>query len=157
MQLPVKAFQQLSIEDKVRFFVHIQSLLVKYHPNSDFIFREDNTVKRLEQAKDLVVKYKGLCYADEHIAVLFNKILISDTTDAVKALRENMFQPPKDNYNGVSIDFVVFRSMNDCLAFCKSQYDPQIKHIIYSKAGRPQIYRAEDLIAHSLHIPIGVP
>jgi hypothetical protein len=157
MNLSTKPFQQLSIEDKARFFVHIQSLLVKYHPNSDFIFRQDNSVKRIAQAKDLFVKYKGLCYADENIAILFNKIFISDPTDAIKALRENMFQPPNENYNGVSLDFVVFRSMNDCLDFCKSQYDPQIRHIIYSKTGRPQIYRAEDLIARTLHLPIGVP
>lgn len=153
MLLEVKPFQSLSVEEKAQFFAHGQSLLIQFHPNSDFIFRQSNVKDRLNEAKSLAHKYQGLCYADDNICVLFNKIVVSDPKDAVATLQANMFRPPHENYNGVSIDFVVFREIKDCMGFCQKQYDPKIQYVVYSKAGKPKIYKTEELMSHVFHMP----
>lgn len=150
----VKPFQNMTVEEKAQFFVHVQRLLVAHHPNSEYVFREDNIKERMAQAKSLVKKYQGLCYSDDNICVLYNKIFVTDPNDPVQALKDNMFQPTREDYNAVSIDFVVFRDMKDCLNFARGEYDPKIKYVVYSKGGKPRIYETAKLMSKSFHIPM---
>lgn len=149
-----KEFQKLSVEERVDFFVKCQAILIAYHPNSEFLFTEANTKERLAYVATLNEKYKGYCYANEHICILFNKIYIGDPNDSIGALQANIYKEPQENYNAVSIDFVVFRDLKDCLQFCKDHYDPRIAYLMFVKNNQPKIYKTEKFISRILSIPI---
>jgi len=157
MQQPVTPLQKLSVEEKARLFVHAQKLLVQHHPRSEFIFREDNVGIRMKQVKELVSQYKGFCYADDNIVVLFNYIMVTDDQDAVSALQAHKFKEPSNPFNGVSIDFVVFRKLQDCMDFCKANYNPDIRHIVYSHEGKPRIIDTPTLLSKTLRLPKSTP
>jgi hypothetical protein len=157
MNLSVKSFQATSSQEKLEFFVHTQRLLTTHHPESPFIFREDNVMERMEYVKNLSSRYQGFCYANDQVAILFNKIMVADIQDPVAALQNHKFKPAADPYNAVSIDFVVFRDIKDCLDFCQTQYDPFIKHVVYVKNGRPQIFETARLVSRIFNMPMARP
>lgn len=152
--LGVKPFQELTNVEKVEFFLKCQQLLRDFHPKSDFIFRENNVAERMRHVAALSAKYKGFCYSNENICVLFNKIYVADERDPVTSLRENMYREPAKEYNAVSIDFVVFRNLNDCMEFSKAQYEPRIAYTVFVKNNQPKIYKTEKFISRILSIPI---
>ena len=153
----IRRFQELTTQEKINFFLHGQTLLTTYHPTSEFIFRRSNIKERTLYIKELVTKYKGLCYSDENILVLFNKVFVANTHDPVVTLKDHMYKEPNEAYNAVSIDFVVFRHLKDCEAWIRSNYDPRIRFVVYVKNGTPQIFATPDLIARVLHLPISAP
>lgn len=140
------SFESLTQESKVGFFVKCQELMVKYHPNSPFVIREDTLEKALNLFHDNITRYKGFCYTDENICVLWNYILVSDPVDVNRVVVENAYKEPNPDFNGVSIDFAVFRQMSDCLAFIKKHNNERIKHILFIRDGVPKIYSAEVLL-----------
>ena len=155
--MSMRLFQDLTLQEKIDFFVHGQELLLKHHPDSDFLIRQSNVKERITFAQELMTKYQGLCYMDENIIVLANKVFVTNEHNAVNTLKEHMFKPPVEHYNAVSIDFVVFRQMNDCMEWVRGNYDPRIRFVVYVKNGTPQIYPTEKLISKSLHVPMAVP
>ena len=52
-------FQSLSQSQKIDFFIQCQILLLKYHPTSPFIIREDGLAKSLEAFRDNIEKYRA--------------------------------------------------------------------------------------------------
>jgi hypothetical protein len=142
----MKQFGQISKEDRVEFFLKCQDILIKYHPNSPYVVRESNVDKTVDGLCANINKYNGYYYSDENICVLWNHIYVSDPKDVRQTLVENAYKPPHPNYNGVSIDFAVFRKMEDCLSFVKSNYTPQIEHILFVREGNPKMYKASQLL-----------
>lgn len=157
MSTQVKKFQDMSVRDKIDFFVKCQDLMVKHHPNSDFVIRQNNIESRIKHAKNLIEKYQGLCYMDDSVCILFNKINVDSPDHPIPALRANMMKPPVEHYNAVSIDFVVFKNIKDCASFCQQNYDPRIEYVLYIKGGKPKIYKTRDFISHIFQIPIAWP
>jgi hypothetical protein len=149
----IKLFSEMTKEEKIAFFLSCQKLLVDHHPNSPFIFNYKNYKDKLLYAKDLISSYKGLCYQGEHVIALFNRIIVRDPLDPIRAIKENMFQPPNPRYNAVGIDFVVFRRLEDCSEFCRSVYVPQMEYVIYVKNNHPKIYKTPELLTQLLHLP----
>jgi hypothetical protein len=147
-------FTTLSKEQKIDFFIQCQKLLIAHHPKSEFIFTEKNLKSRLEHVKDLSIKYKGFCHFNENICLLYNKIKINNINEPIQALKENMYQPPKDDFNAMAIDFVVFRKLEDCLRFCRDNYDDRIKYIMFIKNNKPKIYETKKFVSNILNIPI---
>lgn len=145
--MSVKLFTELRKAEKVDFFKGCQELLIKYHPNSEFIIRENNLNQRLQYAIDFCNRYKGYTYASDSVKVLFNKIKLTDPNNPIQAIKEHAYKEPRSDYNAVSIDFVVFRAINDCLEFCKENYDPRIEFIVFVKNGKPKLYRADNLLS----------
>ena len=152
----VRLFQTLSKEEKIAFFLHGQNLLLKYHPNSSFIIYQRSLQERLAHIKTIAAQYNGLVYRDDNICVLFNKIYVVDPKDPVQALKDSKFKAPVDHYNAVSIDFVVFRELNDCLNWTQNNYEPRIRHVLYVKNSKPQIYQTEELMSKVFKIPMSV-
>jgi hypothetical protein len=146
-------FQSLSFNDKVEFFVKCQELLVAHHPESEFIFTKENLESRRHWVDDFLTKYKGYAYADENICVLFNKVRVDDPKNPTKVLKDAMYQPPREDHNAVSIDFVVFKKLGDCMNFCKSNYSPHIEWIIFVKKNEIKLYKTKDLLVH-LNAPL---
>jgi hypothetical protein len=151
--IEIQPFQGLRRDQKVDFFIKAQELLIKYHPDSEFLFRQNNAQERLKIAKDLMAKYKGMCYADSNVIVLYNKVMVNEL-DPITILRDHMFHEPSNPYNAVTIDFVVFRELTDCMMWVKNQYDPQIKFVVFVKNNQPQMYRTEKLISKIFNMPI---
>jgi len=120
--------------------------MLKHHPNSPFIIRERTLDKALEAFQDNILRYQGYCYADENICVLWNKIIISDPLNVNRAITENAYQPPNPNFNAASIDFAVFRKIDDCFAFIKQNNESQMKHILFIREGKPKIYPIETIL-----------
>lgn len=149
-----KLFQDMSKDEKDDFFLKCQGLLLAYHPDSEFIITKENVQKRIKHIQDLSTQYKGFCCKTDTICALFNKIKIKDINNPIEALRDNMYQPPKEDFNAISIDFVVFRHLNDCLQFCKENYHSKIKYVMYIKDNKPRIYKTENLISKVLGVPI---
>jgi hypothetical protein len=157
MNNKVKKFQDLNVRDKIEFFVKCQDLLSKYHNKSDFVIRQNNIESRILHAKNLIQRYQGLCYMDDNVCVLFNKINIDDPNKPIPALRAHMMKPPIEHYNAVSIDFVVFRNIKDCASFCQQNYDTRTEYVVYIKGGKPKIYKTRDFISHIFQIPVSLP
>lgn len=139
-------FQSLSKEEKIEFFVKCQSLLVAHHPDSEFILTKENWRDRIGFARNFIERYKGYCYADDNICVLFNKVKIIDPKDPIKALKDHIYQEPAIDFNAYSIDFVVFKKLADCLGFCLAQYSPQIVYVLFVKNNEVKLYEAARLL-----------
>jgi len=139
-------FNKIAQEDKIEFFLRCQDILIKYHPNSPYVVRENNLEKTIEGLCSNINKYNGYYYSDENICVLWNHIYVTDPNNPTQTLVENAYKLPHPNYNGVSIDFAAFRKMEDCLSFIKNNYTPQIEHILFVKEGNPKLYRANQLL-----------
>jgi hypothetical protein len=147
MNTPAR-FQELTKEQQVDFFIKCQELLVKYHPNSQFLFTKENLEERRHWVEGFLKKYKGYVYADDNICVLFNKVRVDDARNPQKTLKDYFYSEPAENFNAVSIDFVVFRKLGDCMEFCKSQYSPQIEWIVFVKNNELKLYKTKDLLVH---------
>ena len=139
-------FQSILLGEKIDFFIKCQELMLKYHPDSQFIVREKALPKTLEAFSDNIIKYKGYCYKDDNICVLWNKIIVSDSKNVNRAVKENAYKPPQDNFNGVSIDFAVFRKISDCFLFIKNNYEPQMKYVLFIREGKPKLYPIETIL-----------
>lgn len=135
-----KNFTEATDLEKVDFFVHCQKLLIKFHPQSPFLCRRDNIKQRIQHILNFFNNYKGLCLWDENVCVLYNKIVVTDDKDPVYALRTNMFKPADPNYNAITIDFVVFRTMEDCKNIVPSVYEPRLQYAIFVKNNKVKIY-----------------
>ena len=153
MQEP-KLFQSLSKEEKANFFVKCQEILINHHPESEFIFRQDNVKDRMEFARSFLNKYKGFAYSNNEICLLFNKVVVKDPKNPVKVIKDHVYQPPQANFNAFSIDFVVFRKLVDCLSFCKFYYTPQIEYLLFVRHNDVKLYKADQLIQKMANVPL---
>ena len=149
----LQQFNKLHTKDRIDFFIKCQDLLIKYHPDSPFIITKDNLKERLTYSNDIFNKYSGMCYSDANVAALFNYVKLNDPNDPIKALKEHQFKEPTVDYNCVSIDFVVFRHLHDCLGFCKTNYNSNIEYIIFSKDGKPKVHKTMDIMTKVLKVP----
>ena len=137
-----KLFNSLSTEEKINFFVDCQKLLIKHHPDSEFLIREDNLKEAVEIFIDKINNYKGNFYYDDNIFVLWNYIFIEDPQDINSELIKNSYKEPHPNYNAVSLDFVACRNWADTFNFIKQTNEDKIKYILLVKHGNPKIYRS---------------
>lgn len=144
--MPNKLFTSLSQEEKIDFFIKCQSLLVKYHPESEFIFRQDNYETRKQFVKDFVNNYKGFCFSDDNICILFNHVHVENPDDPIKILKDHIYQAPKEDFNCVSVDFVVFRELHDCAKFVGDNNAPNIKYVLFVKNNEIKLYETEKLV-----------
>jgi len=150
----LQQFSKLHKQDKIDFFIKCQKLLIDYHPNSPFIFNENNINERMTYAGDIFNKYKGMAYTDENVCALFNYIRLDDPNDPIKALKEHIFKEGAPNYNAISIDFVVFKELKDCLNFCKTNYNGNIEYVIFVKDGKPKVHKTIEFISRILKMPV---
>lgn len=139
-------FQSLSIEERIEFFVKCQEMLIKYHSSSGFVIRENTLEKAVASCQGNIHKYNGFVYSDDNVCVLWNHIKVSDSSDVQRILKENAYQPPHPQYNGVSIDFAVFRHIKDCLDFVKKNQTPQMEYVLFIREGRPKLYPISDIL-----------
>ena len=136
-------FLSLTPEQKVDFFVKCQELLIKYHPDSEFLAREGNFNEILDRVYENIGKYKGYYYMNDNMCVLWNHVYISDKEDVNKSLKDNAYKPPHPDYNGVSFDFVALREKNDMFQFIRENKEDRIKYILSVKRGVPRFYPIE--------------
>ena len=141
-------FNLLSDDDKVAFFLHCQSLLALYHPTSKFAFRDDNIVERLQYVENIFTKYKGFCFTDNNVAILYNKVKVTeeDLKNPAKVMRDNLYKESPIDFNTVNFDFVVMKNLRNCFPFIKSHYDPKVINVIYVRDGKPTVYKTSELI-----------
>lgn len=139
-------FQSLNQKEKIDFFVQCQALMLRHHPNSSFIIKENKLKQSLEVFHDNIQRYQGYVYSDENICVLWNKIIVSDATNVNRVVTENAYLPPNPNFNAVSIDFAVFRKIEDCFLFIKNNQEEQMKHVLFIREGKPKIYPLEQIL-----------
>lgn len=114
--------------------------MLKHHPNSPFVVREDALPRVLDVFANNIQKYKGFYYTDDNVCVLWNYILVSDPHDMRRILGENIYKGPHPDFNGVSIDFAVFRQLKDCLEFVGANNNERIKHVLFIRDGNPRLY-----------------
>lgn len=139
-------FQSLDQNQKIDFFIQCQKLMIKHHPGSSFIIREKNLNKALDSFCANINQYKGFVYSDANICVLWNHIFVEDPKNINKILTDNAYRPPNPAFNGVSIDFAVFRKMEESLLFIRQNYQPQIKHVLFIREGHPKLYDADAIL-----------
>lgn len=140
-------FNELSEAAKADFFVKCQELLIQHHPDSPFIITKENWGTRRPNML-VLLDYKGFCYRNNDVCVLYNLIRVEDPKDIPRIVRETFFQPPHPDYNAIAIDFVVFKELKDCLEFCKTRYEPRIANVVYVKNNEPKVYPTDKLLAH---------
>lgn len=142
----IKLFQSLSNEEKIQFFSQCQDILIKYHPNSEFLVTKENWLDKKHFALEFINKYKGYTYYNDRICILFNKVRIEDSRNPIKSLRDHLFKPSVDNYNAYCIDFVAFNKLAHCLEFVKQEYIPQIEYILFVKNNEVKLYKTDKLV-----------
>lgn len=147
-------FVDLKAEEKVNFFVHCQKLLTENHPNSPFICRAGNIKIRLAHMKGFVTSYKGLCYQDENVCALYNKIVLTNPTEPELAVRDHMYKAPSEHYNAMVVDFVVFREIKDCSKFVQLEYNANIQHVLFVRHNKVKVYQTIDFLKQILNIPV---
>lgn len=152
MPIIQKEFTQLTINEKIEFFVHCQKLLVEFHPTSPFVFHQGNIQDRIKHIKSFTTYYKGLCYQDENVCALYNKIFISDISEPEQAVKAQMYQLPAENYNAFIIDFVVFKHINDCVEFVKTNYNNKIQYVLYVKNNKVKLFPVINFLSQILNI-----
>jgi flagellar biosynthesis regulator FlaF len=139
-------FQSLTQDQKIDFFIQCQILLIKHHPTSSFVIREKGLDKALEAFRDNIHRYKGFYHRDENVCILWNHIFISDPKSPRKALTENAYKEPHLDYNAISIDWAVFRKMEDIFKFVKENYEERIEYVLFIREGNPKIYEAANIL-----------
>lgn len=149
-----KAFADMSKVEQVDFFVHCQQLLVAYHPESPFICRKDNIKERLAQMKQWVQLYKGMCYWDDHVCTLYNRIVVNRVDDPAQALKANLYKPPAEHYNTIVIDFAAFRDIKDCISFVQTHYETKLQYILFVKHNKVKLYPTAQFVSQLLNMPI---
>ena len=150
MQNP-ELFQNLISEEKVNFFVKCQEILIKYHPESPFVFTTNKLDDKKAFFKQFYERYQGYTYRNDNICILFNKIRVKDPRDPVKAIKDALWKEPAEDYNAYAIDFVVFSEMAQCLEFCKAQYEERIKFILFGRNNDIKIYETKKLLSKLEH------
>ena len=140
-------FPSLSLENKINFFIKCQEILVTYHPESPFIFRENNVEERLSFFKDFAQKYKGFVYMEEDLCVLYNKIHLRDINNPITDIKSKIYQPPDPNFNCYMIDWAVFENLRDVKKFIKKEYSSQIKYVAWAKNQDIKVYPLDKLLA----------
>lgn len=151
-----RLFQELADEQKVDFFIKCQEILVNYHPDSEFICRENDINTKKHFFKEFYHQYKGYTYNNENVCLLFNRVFIKDRYDPVKVIKDHIYQPPQEEYNAISIDFVAFNKLEHCLEFCKNQYDEKIKYILFVKNNEVKIYETKKLLEKAFHFNVTI-
>ena len=139
-------FQSLSHEEKVDFFVKCQELLIEYHPDSQFIFREGEVEERLLFFNDFRKKYQGFAYSNDSMCLLFNKIYIRDANNIITDVKSKMFQPPDEGFNCYMIDWVVFKDLKDIGEFVLKEGCPQVKWVAWAKNQDIKIYEVNKFL-----------
>jgi hypothetical protein len=139
-------FQTLSNDQKIEFFLKCQQLLVDNHPDSDFIFREDNIKDRLYFVKDFTQKYKGFVYSNDNICVLYNKIKLKDHRNPAETVKAHMYKGPVEDFNCIIVDFAVFDQLINIKPFIELQYSPQVEYLIWVKHNEVKLYNTKNLI-----------
>ncbi len=150
----MRSFPKLSKEEKVDFFVKCQSLLIEHHPESEFIFRYENLHERKTFVGNFIDKYKGYCYQDDNVCLLVNEVKIVDPANPAKSLKDHMYKEPVADYNGLTIDFVVFRHMTDCFDFVKTQDNPRIEYLLFVKNNQIKLYNKAKLVERLANVPL---
>jgi hypothetical protein len=122
--------------------------MLNHHPDSPFIIKQSKLNQTLDMFEKNIRIYQGYAYTDSNICVLWNKIFVTDPSNVNRVITENAYMPPKEKFNGVSIDFAVFNSMIHCQNFIKDNDEESIKYILFIREGRPKIYKKEEIINH---------
>jgi hypothetical protein len=120
--------------------------MLKHHPNSNFVIREDSLDKAVAACQGNIHKYQGYVYADDNVCVLWNHIKVNDPSDTKRILAENAYQPPNPDYNAASIDFAVFRHIKDCIEFVRQNQNERIQHVLFIREGKPKLYPLAELL-----------
>lgn len=149
-----KSFIQMDSKEKVEFFIQCQKLLVEFHPNSPFVCRKNNLAERLIHIKKFLSDYKGFAYQDDNVAVLYNKIIVSNPKDADSALKHYMYQPPDPEYNAMTIDFVAFKALESCMSFVRANSDPKIQYVLFVRHNQVKVYPTVKLLSNVLNLPV---
>ena len=139
-------FQSLSQKEKIDFFVRCQEILIKSHSGSSFVIRERGLEKALDAVQTNIFKYQGFSYSDDNVCILWNYIFVSDPKDVTRAVKENAYKGPAENFNAVSIDFATFRKMEDIRGFIKENVKDNMKYVLFIREGNPKIYPIETLL-----------
>lgn len=142
----LKFFNSLPLQEKVDFFVKCQELLLKHHPDSPFVIREDKLEEALEACHNNIEQYKGYYYTDDNVCVLWNHVKINDPNDVKRAVMENAYKMPNPEFNAVSIDFAVFREIKDCIEFIQANKNNLIQYVLFIRGGNPRIYQIDSLL-----------
>jgi len=148
------SFTDLKVLDKVEFFVQCQRLLMEHHPDSPFLCHQNNLQERIKHVKSFVTNYKGLCYQDDTVCALYNRIIVTDTKAPEHALRMNMYKTPSPDYNAVVIDFVVFRDIKDCARFVQANYDPRVLYVLFVRHNKVKLYPVVEFLQQIFNIPV---
>ncbi len=146
-------FQSLTPEERIEFFVNCQQILANHHPDSPFAFTTANLSARKNYFKDFYNKYKGFSYTDNNVCILFNKIYVGDPRDPVVAVKSNLWKEPSERFNAYLIDFVAFDLIENCLNFCRAQYQEKIKYILFARHNDIKIYETQKLLNKLNNLP----
>jgi hypothetical protein len=145
-------FDSLSMQEKIDFFVKCQQLLLTHHPNSPFLFRQDNAQRRLAFVKPMCEGYKGFCYSNDNVCIIFNKIWVPHPEQIAQSIVSSQYQPPAQPYNTALIDFVVFRELKDCWDLVSQQFDANLQYIAFVRHNQVRIYPIMQFFVQGLGI-----
>jgi hypothetical protein len=149
-----KAFTEMTKLEQIEFFVQCQKILIAAHPNSPFVCRANNLKERMAHIKNFLNNYKGFVYQDEHVCALYNRVIVSDPREPERVVQRYMYQLPDPNYNAISIDFVVFDNIKNCLEFVRANNDTRLQYALFVRHNKVKCYPLVNLLSQILNAPI---
>jgi hypothetical protein len=139
----IQRLDELSKEEKIAFFQKCQDLLMKNQPGSEFVLRTASAHNK-NYFLDLFLKYKGLAYSSERLAVLFNKRKYTSLAEAQESYWKDLFDPPHKNPRCYTVDFITTKLNKSLLAEIDPIADEDLDYVCFLRASKVSFFKKKD-------------
>jgi len=139
MEIKVVNFNSLSLEEKIQLLQKNQNLLLKYHPDSEFVIREyqDKNGRIYKHYIDLIKKYQGKVVYGENFMLFFHIMKINNQDDTSEYARKRAEGEFSDDGNCLFAEYMVGKYSAKDLASLEEYFkDKKVEFISYVRHER---------------------
>jgi hypothetical protein len=139
----IKLFSEMSMDEKLDFFQRCQDLLVKNQPKSPYILKSRRSANK-KYFMDILLRYKGIAYQSERMAMLFNKHHYSTKEEIHEQYEVSLFPSPHPNPNSYSVDFITSTVSKELLEEVRPFFPTEgIEYIFFLRGQKISVFDAK--------------
>lgn len=139
----ITLWTEMSRDEKLDFFQRCQDLLVKNQPDSPYILKSRRNVNK-KYFMDILLRYKGMAYQSERMAMLFNKHNYPTKEEIYDKYKESLYLSPHPNPNSYSIDFVASVMSKELLEEIRPFFPIEgIEHVFFLRGHKLSVFNAK--------------
>jgi hypothetical protein len=138
MSIEILNFNKLDFPAKMQLLQKNQNLLIKYHPNSDFIIRTNQKIDAIyKYYVNLIQKYQGKVASSEDFMLFFHIMQINNPEDVSEYAIKRAEGDFDENGNCCFVEYIVGKYSAKDLALLKSHFeDTKVEFVSYVKHER---------------------